>query len=170
MLGQGDTPHLGSSEKGRMIAPQYDTELVEFDVHPSEWKHVCPARFGPGRPCGFGPKDTTKWTGDSYRYDIFERDDQMALRWWNGSGEGWLIAESKDRRSEVCLFSMIADMKDETRRWDACHFVWQAAYKSALAGARSEGRRYAQAFVEGRLKKRRRKGAVRVEIAPKVGA
>lgn len=164
---QKPEPHLHDVEKARRFAPGYGEELVEIDVKPAEWTQVCSARFGEGRPCGFAPRDTTKWTGDSYRYDIFEREGQMALRWWNGSGEGWLIAEKKDHRSETCLLSMIAAMPDEARRWDACHFIWQAAHKSALAAARAEGRRYAQAFVEGRLKKRRRKGEVRVEIAPK---
>jgi hypothetical protein len=167
MLRQEDKPHLAPVEKGRRIAPQYDTPLDFFDVTTADWRHVCSARFGPGRPCSFDSK--TLWTGDSYRYDIFRQvglhRDFMALRWWNGSGEGWLIAEEKGR-SEVCLLAMIADMPVEERRWDACHFLWETAHKSELAGGRSEAHRYAQAFVEGRLKKRRRKGTVRVEIVP----
>lgn len=168
MLGQADKPHLHPVEKGRRIAPEYGTPLDYFDVTTADWRHVCAARFGPGRPCSFDHK--TLWTGDSYRYDIFRQiglhRNFLGLRWWNGAGEGWLIAEEKDGRSEVCLLAMIAAMPEETRRWDACHFLWQAAHKSELAGARSEADKYARAFVEGRLKKRRRKGIVRVEIVP----
>lgn len=165
---QGDLPHLDPLEKGLMFAPDYETELIEFDVRPAEWTHVCSARFGDGRPCGFSSKDTTKWSGDSYRYDIFTREDQMALRWWNGGGQGWLIAARKDRRSETCLLSMIAEMHVEARRWDACHFIWEAAHKSAAAGELGGETRIYEAFLEGRLKKRRRNGAVHVEIIPKI--
>lgn len=161
-----ELPHLHPVEKGRMIAPQYDTAINHFNVTTADWKHVCSARFGEGRPCGFSAKDTTLWTGDSYRYDIFTRDGQMALRWWNGAGEGWLIAEDKDRRSETCLFSMIAEIRVEARRWDACHFIWQAAEKSARAAERELAERWTQAFIEGRMKKRKRGGKVRLEIVP----
>ncbi|MGH8897012.1 MAG: hypothetical protein ACRDZ4_08335 [Egibacteraceae bacterium] len=166
---QPEKPHLHEHETGRLLAPQYETPLDHFPVTTAEWAHVCSARFGPGRPCGWS--DTTQWTGDSYRYDIFERltdgARQMALRWWNGSGEGWLIAENNWRRGEICLLSMIAAMPDEARRWDACHFVWEAATKSAGAAAREMADLYAVAFVEGRLKKRRRNGRIRVMIVPK---
>ena len=168
---QPATPFLREKESGRFLFPAYEQPLAEFVVIPAEWTHVCSARFGPGRPSSFSK--TILWTGDSYRYDIFvpfkeSEDKRIALRWWNGSGEGWMIAEDRERRDELSILRMIAEMPDERRRWDACHQLWQAAHRSEMAGARSEAVRYSTAFVEGRLKKRRRAGRVRVEILPKV--
>lgn len=167
---QEPKPRMKIIECGRPFAPEYGQALTDVTVDPAEWEHVCSARFGLGRPCSFN--DKTLWTGDSYRYDIFLRKSgryggEYALRWWNGSGEGWLIAEDKDRRGESCLLSMIAAMGDETRRWDACHFLWKAAHMSAVAAAATAANEIKQAFVDGLLKKRKRGGVVRVTIEPK---
>lgn len=166
---QNPKPHLHPVETGRLFAPPYDTELTVFNVTTAEWKHVCSARFGEGRPCGFTSHDTTKWTGDSYRYDIFQRAEtrgEWALRWWNGSGEGWLVTDYLGGRSDTCLLEVISNTTEEPRRWDACHFLWQIAFKTALAASRREEARYERAFLEGRLKKvkGRNKGSYRVEI------
>ena len=72
-------------ESGYLLHPPYGNRYVAIQVDPTQWSHVCSARFGPGRP-SFSKQ--TKWTGDSYRYDIFIRPEhrQIALRWFNGSG------------------------------------------------------------------------------------
>lgn len=176
-LYQSTFPHMKAVERGRMFAPEYETPLAEFDVTTIEWTHVCSARFGESRPCGWsdgGRKDSTKWTGDSYRYDIFESKEggfrpRVALRWWNGAGEGWLVAVDETRGGTVSLLRMIAAMPDEARRWDACHFLWETAHKTELAAAGREAKRYSTAFVEGRLKKAKRRGRPEytVSIEPK---
>ena len=152
-------------EQGRHFDPGYDG-IACFDVTTAEWEHVCSARFGEGRPCGFN--DTTKWTGDSYRYDIYRRGisgkTQYALRWWNGGGQGWLIGGDNERNGEACLLPLIASVADENRRWDYCHFLWETAHKTACSAAADMERKYQQAFVDGRLKKRKRKGKYTVEI------
>ena len=56
------------------------------------------------------------------------------------------------------LLDIIAAMPDEPKRWDACHFLWNAAHKSAAAAARETERTLKQAFVEGRLKKHKVRG------------
>jgi hypothetical protein len=104
-------------EQGRFFDPGYDG-IVRFDVKTDEWEHICSARFGEGRPCGWPLTDTTKWTGDSYRYDIYRKvvekkwsspdfnppiRYQYALRWWNGGGEGWLIGNDEERRDLRCV-------------------------------------------------------------------
>ena len=160
---QSELPCMKEIEEGRKLDPDYDTELLRFTVVTADWRHVCSARFGHGRPCSWS--NSTKWTGDSYRYDIFSKPKghglyaRMALRWWNGSGEGWLVTNDLSRRGETCLLSMISELGNEARRWDACHLLWQTAHKTALAAARSESAVYRRAFVEGRLKKRKRRGA-----------
>jgi hypothetical protein len=47
-----------------------------------------------------------------------------------------------------------------------CHFLWQTAYKTALAAQRATAARYQRAFVEKRIKKSkvRGKAAYRVTI------
>jgi acyl-homoserine lactone acylase PvdQ len=169
---QLDKPLLQSNEKGRLFAPPYGTELREFEIKPDEWEHVCSCRFGEGRLCDFSRN--TKWTGDSYRYDLFKRSKgkgdiypQYALRWYNGGGNGWLVADDLCKRQEESLLAMIATMPDEARRWDACHFLWETAVKTALAATRKIAKEYAEAIVEKRITKRKRKGKYTVEITPR---
>lgn len=159
-------PHLRPVEHGRMIAPEYGNTPQSMEIVTAEWHHLASARFGPGRPCGWGP--STLWTGNSYRYDIFIHQErkQVALRWWNGSGEGWLISQDYSERHEQSLLRHIASLEDETIRWDFCHFVWQATEKSRLAGETHSTQLFTTAFLENRLKRRQRQGITRVEILP----
>jgi hypothetical protein len=163
---QNDQPQLQPVERGRLLAPAYDTPLTTFEIKPHEWSHLCSARFGAPRPTGIRPR--VLWTGDSVRYDLFirtsVRGDEVALRWRNGSGQGWLIAEDNSRSGEDCLLLLIARLESEPQRWDACHFLWQVAHRTAAAAALAESDRLKRAFVEGRLKKRRRRGIVTVEV------
>jgi hypothetical protein len=167
---QPETPWLHAVETARRFAPDYDTELTEWDLNPADWQHVCPCRFGPSRRSSWSPN--TRWSGDSYRYDLYQRDiggtTKYALRWQNGAGCGWLICENRALRDETSLIEMIAVMPDEARRWDAAHFLWEATCKTALAAALQEHRRMARAFVDRRLKKRKVRGreAYRVNILP----
>lgn len=177
MSDQKNKPHLNPVEQGRLFTPPYEPTnpgLAAFDVRTAEWKHVCSARFGDGRLAwrSRDGKSETRWTGDSYRYDIFcgqhRERDAWALRWWNGAGEGWLIAEDKKRHEEISLLEMIAQIPKETRRWDACHFLWESIEKSATLAALTEKRRYCEAFLEKRLKRRKRRGMYpQVVIEPK---
>lgn len=167
---QQEKPHLKPVETGRSFAPAYETELTDFDVNPAEWAHVCSARFGDGRSCGFNSE--TKWTGNSYRYDIFDKPnphgsgDLVALRWSNGSGDGWLVCERKDRTQETNILDTIAAVPCEATRWDLCHFLYQTAHKTALAASRATAARYDRAFLEKRIKKEKIRGmpAFRVTI------
>lgn len=141
---------------------------INRTVKTAEWTHSSRAIFGESRPCGFGGT-TTKWTGDSYRYDIFTKGREIALRWWNGAGEGWFVYNDSAESGEVSLLWMIAAMENENRRWDACHFVWQTADRLSRWKVRETAAEYQQAFYDGRLKKRKRNGKVFVEILPKPG-
>ncbi|OQA09851.1 MAG: hypothetical protein BWY66_00390 [bacterium ADurb.Bin374] len=164
---QAELPPMKPVEQGRLLAPPYDGGLVFFEVKTGEWEHVCPCRFGEARMSGVG-----KWSGDSYRYDIFERGEgygkQIALRWWNGAGEGWLIDTDKSRRGEENLLRHISGLGIESVRWDFCHNIWEAATKSADAAAAGERQALFDAFCEGRLKKRKRNGVWRMVILPRI--
>lgn len=158
---QDDKPTFERVETSVPFAPAYDYDRPPAAIDPAEWEHVCPARFGEARPTGFS--NATRWTGDSYRYDIFQRTDSIgrrhvALRWWNGAGQGWLVTEDRASSGEVNMLDHIASVPDEAQRWDYCHFLWQAAHKSAACAARQTEKQLKLAFVEGRLKKRKARG------------
>jgi hypothetical protein len=136
-------------------------------VTTSEWKHLCSARFGEDRPSG----SHSRWTGDHYRYDIFQSDGWLALRWSNGSGDGWLLAEDSTRHQETALLLSIAANPVEPHRWDACHFLWCVASETRRAATMLERARVFKAFADGRMKKHknRKTGHSTVEVVPLAG-
>ena len=154
-----ELPTLKATEVGREFIPPFDAALCEFDVTTADWVHVCSARFGEARTSRVG-----KWTGDSYRYDIFRREGHLAMRWWNGGGEGWFIMRDSSHRGTTVLLLAIANNPNEAERWDGCHFLYEVASRSAFAAKRSEYRRMATAFTEGRLKKRKVRGMYEVSV------
>jgi hypothetical protein len=151
-------------EQGAFIHPPPGMVSRYFEVHTDKWGHICSCRFGKARSCGMFTDKL--WTADSYRYDIFKHKDncQYALRWHNGGGDGWLIAEDKASHNERNLLAMISEMPDEAQRWDACHFLWEAVGKTVALVARQVADGYSKAFLEKRLKKRKRNGEYVVEI------
>lgn len=170
---EGTIPKMNPIEKGLRFVPQYETENPEIEINTAEWTHICSCRFGEARICN-PARPATKWTGNSFRYDIFYRAEvrgciypQFALRWSHGGGDGWLLSDAKGHDEENQLVR-IAHIPEETRRWDACHFLAEIVEHIIHSTARATARQYAEAFVEGRLKKHRRKGTYHVEITPKV--
>lgn len=166
--------HIKDIEKGVKLHPEFDAPKATFDVFLNEWTHVCRANFGKGRPCRFSRtgKVTTRWTGDSYKYDIFKAKDfklhpLWAIHWWNGSGEGWLVTDRRYGRDQHNLLETISKMKSEVRRWDACHFIYDMWSRTTKAAAQAEAKKFRQAFVDGRLKKKKVRGqasyTVRIE-------
>ena len=161
---------LKEVETGKFFHPVYPNGRPTFDVKTGEWKHVARATFGPGRPSG--GNSSACWTGNSYRYDIYRykgdgifEKGAWALRFSHGGGNGWLThrplsGETTPLEHAVAL--------PETLRWDVCHFLYECVEKTATEAARDQYRELAQAFVDGRLKKRRKAGRVRVEIESKV--
>lgn len=164
MKTQAAQPWVKATERGQWFAPRHDCK-THFDVTPSLWQFVCSARFGEARPCSFG---NAKWTGDSYRYDIFRKGHQLALRWCNGSGEGWILCDPVERRDVANLLEVIINEPDESRRWDFCHFLYETVSRTASAANVDTAEKYSNAFVQGRLKKRKIRGkdAYNVEITP----
>ena len=180
---QKPLPSTHPIEHGRLFNPSYQYDTRDIQIVVADWQHVCSARFGLGRPCGWS--STTKWTGDSFRYDIYSRLTpgggtpvtappttprvswtQWAMRWWNGGGEGWLLCEDAQRKGEEAILPIISVIPDEARRWDYCHFLYEVADRNYAAGVQKTATKWGQAFVDKRLKVRRRRGHITVEMLP----
>lgn len=159
---------LKDVETGTFFQPVYPNGRTTFEVKTSEWKHVARATFGPAR----GTKSGAGWTGSSYRYDIYRYDGESysdqgawALRFSHGGGNGWFT--HRPLKSETTPLEHAVALP-EPQRWDVCHFLYECAEKTAHEAERDKYHEMAQAFIDGRLKKRRKDGRVRVEILPKV--
>ena len=165
-MNQPPIPPMRIQESGYLLHPPYGNRYVLIQIAPAEWTHLCAARFGPGRPCSFCRE--TKWTGDSYRYDIFIRPEhrQIALRWFNGSGEGWLIAEDKHERDESSLLTHIAQVPEEASRWDYCHFIWTAVTQTRMAVVHTTADTWEEAILQKRITIRKQYGQRSASIKP----
>jgi hypothetical protein len=163
---------LKDVEIGTFFQPKYPNGRQTFDVKTAEWKHVARATFGPARKGPNARPTEAGWTGDSYRYDIYRYagesfldEGAWALRFSHGGGNGWLTHRPLQDQTTPLEH---AALLPETLRWDICHFLYGSVEKTADEAARDQYRELAVAFVEGRLKKRRKDGRVRVEILPKL--
>lgn len=161
---------LKEVETGTFFQPVYPNGRTTFDVKTSEWKHIVRATFGQARPSGLS--SDVCWTGNSYRYDIYRYNGKgiydtgaWALRFSHGGGNGWLT--HRPLKGETTPLEHAVALA-EPLRWDICHFLYESVEKTAHEAARDKYREMANAFVDGRLKKRRQDGQVRVEILPKV--
>ena len=150
---ESEKPTMKPVEPGRIFAPPYETGLDLRDIVTSGWGHVCSCRFGKPRMSTVG-----EWSGDSYRYDIFRHNDEMALRCENGGGVIWLLANSLSGQETVALLTTISYPIDEAKRWDFCHALYEIAINTASAAKQSEALRWKQAIVDKRVKKRKVRG------------
>jgi hypothetical protein len=95
----------------------------------------------------------------------------MAMRWENGAGSGWLLAEDETRSGVTSLLLTIAANPVESQRWDGCHFLWKVASQTRREATTAETARLFQAFAQDRMKKRknRKTGRYAVEVLPLPG-
>lgn len=165
---QAPLPLVCPIEYGRMLTNPQQSGTAPIIVHTAQWQHLASARFGPGRPCSVSPK--VLWSGNCYRYDIFLHSEMkwLALRWWNGAGEGWLITTSHETRGEQSLLRHITTIENEATRWDYCHFLWEAVEQSRIAGQLMNEESMRSAILEKRVRIRRKNGQQRVVIQPRI--
>ncbi len=128
-----------------------------------EWIHLAPARFGLSRPCSFSR--STRWTGDSYRYDLFRHRERpwMGLR-WSHAETGWLIEYDRSASGVHLLLSHIAALPDESTRWDFCHLIAQSIEKTGSHAKEEEATRWQTAILNKHIRIRRRHGLRQVHI------
>ena len=116
------------------------------------------------RPCRWNPK--TAWTGDAFGYDLFHHLEHrwLGLRWTHGGGTGWLIEQDRTNSSVHSLLRHIAQLPDETMRWDFCHQLAESMARTAHAARIHESERWEQAFLKKQIAIRCRNGQRRANI------
>ncbi|MDI3467806.1 MAG: hypothetical protein OJF50_006627 [Nitrospira sp.] len=164
MLPEPFIPIMKAEEPMAFIGSAYVTVGDDtLTAKTEEWIHVAPARFGEGRPCSFG--GPTRWTGNSYRYDLFRHSSQpwWGLR-WSHADTGWLIEQDRSTSHVQSLLAHVATLPDESQRWDFCHVLAQAIEKTGLHAKEQEAERWKTAFVNKHIRVRRRQGRKEVRI------
>jgi hypothetical protein len=136
--------------------PQGGAAIVRVD----DLKFIGAGLFGEGRPCLGG---NAKWTGNSYRYGVYECSKAYSgraiviLQSSGGGMEGLLLSSTTTAETWQHL---AANSKTEML-WNICHELYDLR-REALEGVK---RSIFAAFIEGRLKKsRKRKGVISVSI------
>lgn len=112
--------------------------------------------FGPARGSG------TKWTGDYQKFGIYEvletRVRGILVISTNGCG---MTAYCFDASHSVQMWRALCATLPPEGVWDVC----QTIVRGYRAGREAERSEIYSAFVDGRLKKKRRNGMVCVEVA-----
>ena len=170
---QPEIPVMAEKERGQLLLPREEVGLATIEIVTASWVHLCSARFGPARK---SRGETWSWTGDAYRYDLFEGTNsagqpEMAMRWQNGAGSGWLVLPPGSDDCEAALFRLIRSRVDEAKRWDCCHFLWKMREAQTRAARYLAEQEFKQAFIDGRVKKRKIRGTdeYTVVVQPRIG-
>lgn len=133
----------------------------------ADLEYVCKAFFGPprgnARPDGEGGW-LGGWTGDYCKYALyllrneFATPDAVIMRHDGGGHYFYVIDELESHKA----WPAIALALPEPLRWTLFNSYAHTYHAGAKAGERKMGR----LFLEDRLKKRRKGGAVRLEVLP----
>lgn len=116
--------------------------------------------FGESRPCLGG---ATKWTGNCYRYGVYlghKAYSGPAIIILQHSGGG-MVGLQLDSTTSAESWQFLAKTLPPEMLWNVCHELFEF-HQQALDGQK---RSIFAAFIEGRLKKsRKRKGVISVSI------
>ena len=167
LMDQSALPQIQPFEPAQFFQPEYDQPSETFQISPHEWTHVAPCRFGLARPSSFDPR--VPWSGNSFRYDIFERAEikRLALRRQHGGGTCWYILHEYLSRHESSLLRHILSTDHEPTRWDYCHFLCDALERTQYAAHAAERDRWTQALLQKRVKIQRKRGRGTALIIPR---
>lgn len=166
--------HMRSEPLIPLMKPEETIVLLGSDNHYSrnsilltkteEWNHLAAARFGPSRPCSF--KRSIRWTGDCYRYDIFQHQDRsrFGLR-WSHSESGWLIELDRSDSDVKPLLGHIAWIPNEQERWDYCHLLAQSIERIHRHATAEEALRWKNAILNKTVRIHRKQGRKHVLIS-----
>jgi hypothetical protein len=127
-------------------------------------EYLATGEFGEARPSRLG--GNTRWTGDSHRYGIYRNPTGLytngivVLECHGGGMTGYAF----DNIVAGETWEHITANLSPQMIWNLCHQI-AAAYRTARDAERHIQHR---AFVEGRLKKRRRSNQIYVEQLPAI--
>jgi hypothetical protein len=149
---------IGSN--GTVSAPSVKLEVSLLEC-------IGPVEFGPARPDG---STRTKWTGDYKRFGLYSTvhpffGGRTGLVIIQNDGAG-LRAYFVYQLDALETFTQLYRTLPQPLLWD----VLSALTSTYRAGVRDGQRRVQAAFLEGRLKKRRKNNRVTVEELPPVAA
>lgn len=166
LMDQSPVPLMQPHESAQFFQPDYDQSLTTFDLDPTQWSHLASCRFGPARPSGFDPR--VPWSGESFRYDLFERPEfkRLAIRRQHGGGTLWYVQHEFLNDHRYSLLRLIFITDHEPTRWDYCHFLCDALERTEYAAHVSERDRWTQAVLQKRVKIQRRRGQGTALIIP----
>lgn len=123
-------------------------------------KFIGAGLFGEGRPCLGG---NAKWRGNSYRYGIYECHKPYSgpaiviLQSSGGGMDGLMLSSTTSTET----WQFLAKTLPQEKLWNVCHELYELR-REALEGVK---RSIFSAFIEGRLKKsRKRKGVISVTM------
>lgn len=164
-MDQSPIPLLQPFETAQFFQPEYDQSLVTFEIDTTQWTHLEACRFGPARG-GFDPR--LPWSGNSFRYDLFERIQykRLAIRRQHGGGTRWFVVHEYHHKEQASLLRLILSIDHEPTRWDMCHFLCDALDRTAYAAQVSERERWTQAILQKRVKVQRKRGHGTALIIP----
>ena len=165
-MDQSPLPLMQPRETAQFFQPEYDQSLTTFEAEPNQWTHLASCRFGPARPSGFDPR--VPWSGESFRYDLFERTEykRLAIRRRHGAGTRWYIVHEYRHEDRASLLRLILSIDHEPTRWDYCHFLCDALERTEYAAHVSERERWTQAVLQKRVKIQRKRGHGTALIIP----
>ena len=136
--------------------PQGGAATVRVD----DLKFIGAGLFGEGRPCLGG---NATWTGNSYRYGIYEcykpySGPAIVILQSSGGGMDGLILSST---TSVETWEHLAATSKPEMLWNICHEI----YELRREGIEGVKRSIFAAFIEGRLRKsRKRHGVITVTM------
>ncbi len=112
--------------------------------------------FGESRPCTFDAR--TRWTGDAFKFGIYEEGARnIVIIRTDGGGT---TAYAVDETDAVNTWEKILAILPSEQVWNLCATITDTYRK----GCDDERGRVFQLFLRGKLRKRKRRGAVRVEV------
>lgn len=120
--------------------------------------------FGESRPCG----SSTRWTGSSHRFGIYtvqsrlDRNRILIFR-TDGSGARFYLVDETDA---LATWATLTSALTPAVLWNLCMTLTETYHQAR----RTEQREQHYLFAMGRLRKRKKGGAVHVEVLPEVAA
>ncbi len=146
--------HLRCGGMGYILSAE---SQAEFNVELAPFVLIGVGSFGEGRPCE--GLSGTKWTGRSHKYAVYKHGRSLLILESHGAGEQGYI----DWHSHaVELFDHLCATLPSERIWDICYLIANTENRAYRKGRQE----LTTLFLQGRLKRRRRRGQVRLEILP----